>query len=151
MRGLFVAAKHPVLEVLLAEGNTDNGLTLETLADGDLEMNLHVVRDGVEATAFLRKEGAYRDSARPALILLDLNLPGKGGRELLAELKLDPDLRRIPVVAFSASETDDADAQTAYRLRANCYITKPIDAPQMAIAVKLIKEFWLSRVRLPAV
>jgi chemotaxis family two-component system response regulator Rcp1 len=147
---LIVAARPRVVEILLVEDNPgDSRLTLEAIRDCAVDTNLKVVRDGVEAMAFLRKEGVYGDAVRPALILLDLNLPRKSGREVLADLKSDPDLRRIPVVVFSTSESED-DVVTAYSLHANCYIPKPTDMSQLIAVVRCIEEFWLTRVRLPA-
>lgn len=147
---MIVAAKPRVVDILLVEDSPgDSRLTLEAIRDCAVNTNLNVVRDGIEAMAFLRKEGVYEDATRPALILLDLNLPKKGGREVLAEVKNDPDLRRIPVVVFSTSESED-DIQTAYSLHANCYIPKPTDVSQLIAVVRCIEEFWLTRVRLPA-
>lgn len=147
---MIVAARPRVVEILLVEDNPgDSRLTLEAINDCAVDTHLKVVRDGVEAMAFLRKEGVYGDAARPALILLDLNLPKKGGREVLAEVKNDPELRRIPVVVFSTSDAED-DVLTAYSLHANCYIPKPTDVSQLIAVLKCIEEFWLTRVRLPA-
>ena len=147
---MIVAARPRVVEILLVEDNPgDSRLTLEAIRDCAVDTHLKVVRDGVEAMAFLRKEGVYGDATRPALILLDLNLPKKSGREVLAEVKSDPDLRRIPVVVFSTSESED-DVVTAYSLHANCYIAKPTDMSQLIAVVRCIEEFWLTRVRLPA-
>lgn len=147
---MIVAARPKVVEILLVEDNPgDSRLTLEAIRDCAADTNLKVVRDGVEAMAFLRKEGVYGDAARPALILLDLNLPKKGGREVLAEVKNDPELRRIPIVVFSTSESEE-DILTAYSLHANCYIPKPTDVSQLVAVVRCIEEFWLTRVRLPA-
>ena len=147
---MIVAARPRVVEILLVEDNPgDSRLTLEAIRDCAVDTSLNVVRNGIEAMAFLRKEGAYGDAARPALILLDLNLPKKSGREVLAEVKNDPDLRRIPVVVFSTSESED-DIQAAYSLHANCYIPKPTDVSQLIAVVRCIEEFWLTRVRLPA-
>jgi two-component system, chemotaxis family, response regulator Rcp1 len=147
---LSVAARPKVVEIPLVEDNPgDSRLTLEAIRDCVVETNLKVVRDGVEAMAFLRKEGVYSDAPRPALMLLDLNLPKKSGREVLEEVKNDPDLRRIPVVVFSTSESED-DVLTAYGLHANCYIAKPKDMSQLIAVVRCIEEFWLTRVRLPA-
>jgi len=147
---LIVAARPRVVEILLVEDNpSDSRLTLEAIRDCAANTNLQVVRNGVEAMAFLRKEGVYGDAPRPALILLDLNLPRKSGCEVLAEVKNDPDLRRIPVVVFSTSESED-DIVTAYSLRANCCIPKPTDVSQLIAVVTRIEEFWLTKVRLPA-
>ena len=147
---MIVAARPRVVEILLVEDNPgDSRLTLEAIRDCAVDTNLKVVRDGIEALAFLRREGVYGDASRPALILLDLNLPKKSGREVLAEVKSDPDLRRIPVLVFSTSELED-DVVTAYSLHANCYIPKPTDMSQLIAVVRCIEEFWLTRVRLPA-
>jgi len=147
---LIVAARPRVVEILLVEDNPgDSRLTLEAIRDCAVDTHLKVVRDGVEAMALLRKEGVYGDAARPALILLDLNLPKKGGREVLAEIKNDPELRRIPVVVFSTSVSED-DVLMAYNLHANCYIPKPTDMSELIAVIRCIEEFWLTRVRLPA-
>jgi two-component system, chemotaxis family, response regulator Rcp1 len=146
---LIAAAKTEVTEVLLVEDNPgDTRLTLEAIRECDLPLNLNVVRNGFEAMAFLRREGRYSTVERPALILLDLNLPGKGGREVLAEIKGDPELRRIPVVVLTTSQSED-DIAAAYRLHANCYIRKPADTNQLSGIVKGIEDFWLTKVRLP--
>ena len=147
---MIVAARPRVVDILLVEDNPgDSRLTLEAIRDCAADTNLKVVRDGIEAMAFLRKEGVHGYASRPALILLDLNLPKKSGREVLAEIKSDPDLRRIPVLVFSTSESED-DVVTAYSLHANCYIPKPTDMSQLIAVVRCIEEFWLTRVRLPA-
>jgi len=143
------AAKTEVTEVLLVEDSPgDTRLTLEAIRDCDLPLNLNVVRDGFEAMAFLHREGRYGAVERPALILLDLNLPGKGGREVLSEIKGDPELRRIPVVVLTTSQSED-DIGLAYGLHANCYIRKPADTNQLSGIVKGIEDFWLTKVRLP--
>jgi CheY-like chemotaxis protein len=108
-----------------------------------------VVEDGVEAMAYLRREGQYAASPRPDLILLDLNLPRKNGREVLAEVKKDPELRRIPVVIMTSSD-DEKDILAAYNLYVNCYVTKPVDLDQFIAVVKSIEHFWFSVVKLPA-
>jgi len=145
----LVAAKAEVTEVLLVEDNPgDTRLTLEAVRDCDLPLNLNVVRDGIEAMAFLRREGRYTAAERPVLILLDLNLPRKSGREVLAEIKGDPELRRIPVVVLTTSQSED-DISAAYGLHANCYIQKPTDTSQLSAIVKGIEDFWLTKVRLP--
>ncbi len=137
------------VEVLLVEDNpADVRLTQETLKEEKLNNKLSVVKDGVEALAFLRREGQYADAARPDLILLDLNLPRKDGREVLAEIKNDPALRTIPVVVLTISEAEKDILQT-YNLHANCYIVKPLDLNQFAAVVKSIQDFWLSIVKLP--
>ncbi len=123
-------------------------LTVEALRDARVHNNLHVARDGQEGLAFLRREGRFADSPRPHLILLDLNLPRFGGREVLEQIKLDPELRRIPVVVLSTSSSPD-DIAHAYDLNANCYVTKPVDLDQFIQVVRAIDEFWLTMVRLP--
>ena len=137
------------VEILLVEDNPgDVRLTQEALTENKLHNNLHVVWDGEEAIAFLRREGQYADAPRPDLVLLDLNLPKKDGRELLAEMKGDPGLKRIPVVILTTS-TAEADVLRMYDLHANCYVTKPVDLDQFIRVVQTIEEFWLTIVRLP--
>lgn len=137
------------VEILLVEDNPgDVRLTLEGLKEGKVNNNLHVVEDGVEAMAFLRREGKYADAVRPDLILLDLNLPRKDGREVLAEIKVDKDLRRIPVVVLTTSKAEQ-DILRAYNLHANCYITKPVDLDQFISVVGSIEDFWFTIVKLP--
>jgi two-component system, chemotaxis family, response regulator Rcp1 len=139
----------PPVEILLVEDNpADVRLTVEVLRDGRVQNHLSVARDGVEALAFLRREGRYAGAARPDLILLDLNLPGKDGREVLAEVKSSPDLKAIPVIVLTTS-ADDRDVARSYELHANSYITKPVDFDQFLAAVRSIEDFWLTRVRLP--
>jgi CheY-like chemotaxis protein len=137
------------VDILLIEDSPgDVRLMHETLSDSGLSVDLHLAQDGVEAMAFLRREGAYRDKPRPDLILLDLNLPKKSGRESLAEIKADPELRGIPILVLTTSE-DEKDIFEAYDLHANCYIAKPLDLVRFARIVKLIEEFWLKTVKLP--
>ncbi len=137
-------------EILLVEDNPgDVRLTREALNSERLWNNLSVVADGVEAMAFLRREGKFGGAARPDLVLLDLNLPKKDGREVLAEIKADSDLRRIPVVILTTSAAE-LDILKAYGLHANCYITKPLDLGQFMKVVKSIEDFWFAIVRLPA-
>ena len=137
------------VEILLVEDNPgDVRLTREALKEGKVLNNLHRVEDGVEAMAFLRREGKHADAPRPDVILLDLNLPRKGGREVLAEIKGDPNLRRIPVVVLTVSKAEE-DILRTYDLNANCYITKPLDLDQFIKVVKSIEEFWLTIVTLP--
>ena len=112
--------------------------------------NLHWVEDGETAMEFLRQSGEYGNAPRPDLILLDLNLPGMDGREVLSEVKSDPVLKRIPVVILTTS-TDEEDVLRAYNLNANCYITKPVDVQQFIDAVGLIEDFWLAAVKLPPI
>lgn len=137
------------IEILLVEDNPgDVRLTLEVFKESKMRNNLSSVGDGVAALAFLRREGKYVQSPRPDLILLDLNLPKKDGREVLAEIKEDPDLRRIPVVVLTTSQAE-RDVVRSYNLHANCYISKPIDLEQFIAVVRSIEDFWLSSVKLP--
>ncbi len=141
---------HKVIEILLVEDSPgDARLTAEALKEGKILNHLSLVRDGVEALDFLHQRGAYASAAPPDLILLDLNLPKKDGREVLAEIKSDPDLKRIPVVILTTSKAEE-DILRSYDLHANCYITKPVDLEQFMKVVKCIEEFWLTMVRLPA-
>ncbi|HEY6896292.1 MAG TPA: response regulator [Rhodocyclaceae bacterium] len=136
-------------EFLLVEDNPgDVRLTREALAESKLRNNLSVVGDGVEALAFLRREGKYADAPRPDVILLDLNLPRMGGREVLAEIKADPSLRRIPVVVVTSSEAEQ-DVLASYDLHVNCYVNKPVDLDQFIKVVRSIGTFWLTIVKLP--
>jgi chemotaxis family two-component system response regulator Rcp1 len=138
------------IEILLVEDNPgDVRLTKEALRDGKIYNNLYVARDGVEAMAFLRKTGQYAQAPRPDLILLDLNLPRKDGHEVLAEVKTDETLRRIPVVILTTSQAEE-DIIKTYDLHVNCYITKPVDLDQFVKIVKSIEDFWLTIVKLPA-
>jgi len=138
------------IEILLVEDNPgDARLTQETFKESKILNRMHVVRDGVEAMAFLRQEGEYADAPSPDLILLDLNLPRKDGREVLEEIKDDDQLRRIPVVVLTISYAEE-DILRAYDLHGNCYITKPIDLDQFIKVVRGIKAFWLTIVRLPS-
>ena len=137
------------IEILLVEDSpADVRLTKEVLGKTSVRNTLHVVRDGVDAMAFLRREGGYADAPMPDLILLDLNLPRKPGREVLAEVKRDPALKRIPVVVLTTSVAE-RDILEAYGLHANCYITKPIDLDQFIQMIKVTEEFWLTIVKLP--
>lgn len=139
---------HPI-EVLLVEDNpADIRLTREALAEGKVRNNLHVAPDGVVALELLRREGPYADAPRPDLILLDLNLPKKNGRELLAEIKEDESLRQIPVVVLTTSEAEE-DILRSYQLHANCYVTKPVGLEQFLNVVRQIDSFWLEVVKLP--
>ena len=138
------------VEILLVEDSpSDADLTVEALSDGKVLNNLHWVEDGVEALAFLRRQGKYSDAPRPDLILLDLNLPKKDGRQVLAEIKVDPQLKLIPVVVLTTSAAE-RDILKTYELNANCYVTKPIDLEQFICVVKLIEMFWLAVVKLPS-
>lgn len=137
------------VEILLVEDNPgDVRLTKEALKESKILNNLNVVYDGVEAMKYLNKEGDYKDRKHPELILLDLNLPKKDGREVLAEIKEQDDLKRIPVVILTTSEADE-DIMKTYNLHANCYITKPVDMEQFIKVVKTIGDFWFSIVKLP--
>jgi two-component system, chemotaxis family, response regulator Rcp1 len=137
------------IEILLVEDNPgDVRLTREALREGKIHNNLAVVEDGVEALRYLRGEGPYAGSPRPDVILLDLNLPRKDGREVLEEVKADPQLRTIPVVVLTSSDAE-RDVVRAYDLHANCYVTKPVDLEQFINVVKSIESFWFSIVKLP--
>lgn len=139
-----------LIEILLVEDSPgDVRLTREALKDSKVLNNLSVVEDGVEAMAFLHRAGKFANSPHPDLILLDLNLPKKDGQEVLAEIKADNNLRKIPVVILTTSQADE-DVLRAYNLHANCYITKPINLDQFIKVVKSIEEFWLTVVKLPA-
>ncbi len=137
------------IEILLVEDNPgDVRLTKEALKEGKVMNILNTVEDGEEALAYLRRQGAYAQATRPDLVLLDLNLPRKSGREVLAEIKEDPDLKRIPVVILTVSEAEQ-DIIKSYNLHANCYITKPVNLEQFIDVVKSIEDFWLTVVLLP--
>jgi two-component system, chemotaxis family, response regulator Rcp1 len=137
------------IEILLVEDNAgDARLTLEAFKEGRFINNLTVVRDGVEALAYLRRQGPYADALTPDLILLDLNLPRMDGREVLAQIKQDPRLMTIPVVVLTTSASQD-DIARAYSHHANCYITKPVDLDQFLSVIRSIETFWLSLVQLP--
>lgn len=137
------------VHILLVEDNPgDVHLTEEALHEGKVLNRLSVVNDGVEALAFLRREGRYADARRPDLILLDLNLPRIDGRQVLAAIKQDPDLHRIPVVVLTSSRAEE-DILRTYNLNANCYVTKPVDLDQFLHVIKSIEDFWLTVVRLP--
>jgi CheY-like chemotaxis protein len=138
------------IEILLVEDNAgDARLAREALRDAKVRNHLSWVSDGAEALAFLRREGKYSQAPRPDLILLDLNLPRKDGREVLTEIKADERLRRIPVVVLTTSRAEE-DILRAYQLSANCYISKPVDLDQFMKVVRNIEDFWLTLVRLPA-
>jgi chemotaxis family two-component system response regulator Rcp1 len=139
---------HPV-EILLIEDNPgDVRLTVEALKESKIINNLNVIYDGIEAIKYLKKQGEYKDKPRPELILLDLNLPKKDGREILAEIKQDNDLKRIPVVILTTSNAEE-DIIKTYQLHANCYISKPVDIEQFIKIVKAVGDFWFSIVKLP--
>jgi CheY-like chemotaxis protein len=137
------------IEVLMIEDNPgDARLAREALKESPLPTRLSVVADGDAGLDFLRRRQAHAAAPRPDLILLDLNLPGKSGREVLAEIKADPDLRRIPVVVLTSSQADK-DVRDSYDLHANCYVTKPVDLDQFLRVVRAIEDFWLTVVKLP--
>jgi len=123
-------------------------LTQEVLNDGKVRNNMSVVKDGMDAVSFLQQTGEYADAPRPDIVLLDLNLPKKDGREVLAEIKADSDLKNIPVVVLTTSGAEQ-DIVKAYDLHANCYITKPVDLDQFIRVIRSIEDFWLTIVKLP--
>jgi chemotaxis family two-component system response regulator Rcp1 len=137
------------IEILLVEDSAaDVRLTKEALKEAKVRNVLNVVDDGVKAMEYLQQKGNYADATRPDLILLDLNLPRKGGREVLEEIKIDPNLKRIPVVILTVSRAEE-DVLHSYNLHANCYITKPVDFPKFMDVIKSIEDFWLTIVKLP--
>ena len=137
------------IEILMVEDNPgDVRLTVEALKEGKVRNNLHIVEDGEQAMKFLRQQDDYGTAPRPDLVLLDLNLPKKNGREVLAEIKEDPELKRIPVVILTVSEAEQ-DIIKSYNLHANCYITKPVNLDQFIKVVRSIEDFWLTIVMLP--
>ncbi|MGB2695603.1 MAG: response regulator [Dehalococcoidia bacterium] len=139
------------IEILLVEDNpADIRLTREALQDAKMWNHLNVAKDGAEALAFLHQEGTPGDQPTPDLILLDLNLPKKDGREVLAEIKSHPDFKRIPVVILTTSKAEE-DILKSYNLHANCYITKPVDLDQFINVVRSIENFWLCVVKLPSI
>ena len=138
----------PIVVLLVEDSPGDVRLTREAFKDARVHINLHVAQDGTEAMAFLTREGKYADAPRPDLILLDLNLPKKDGREVLKEIKESPTLGTIPVVILTTSASE-ADVLRSYQLHANCYITKPVDLDGFLTVVKSIDSFWLSVVKLP--
>jgi two-component system, chemotaxis family, response regulator Rcp1 len=141
---------HELVQILLVEDNPgDIRLTREALKEAKFRNKVQVVGDGVEALAYLRQQGEYSGAMRPHLIMLDLNLPRMDGREVLAAIKKDADLRRIPVVVLSSSEAE-TDIARAYELHANAYVTKPVDIDHFLQVVKAIEEFWVEIVKLPS-
>jgi len=146
---LLIRKMGKVAEILLVEDNPgDARLTVEAFADGRVKNNLNVVSDGVEAMRYLRNEGEFAGKPKPDIILLDLNLPRKDGREVLAEVKADKDLRKIPIVILTTSRAEE-DILRTYDLHANCYITKPVELDSFINVVRTIEDFWLTLVRLP--
>lgn len=138
----------PIVILLVEDNPGDVRLIREAMRERRMQVDLHAVENGVEALAFLRRENGYARVPRPDLILLDLNLPKMDGRGVLTEVKEDRDLRRIPVVVLTASQAEE-DIFRAYDLRANCYVTKPLDLDQFMDAVQTIQNFWMSVVKLP--
>jgi chemotaxis family two-component system response regulator Rcp1 len=137
------------VEILLVEDNPDDiDLTVEAFKESSTLSHLHVVEDGVQALAFLRRQGNYSSAPRPNLILLDLNLPRKSGYEVLQEVKADPELRQIPVVVLTTSSADN-DVLRSYELAANCYITKPVDLDAFLSVVRVVDRFWRDVATLP--
>ena len=138
-----------VNDILLVEDNLgDIRLMQEVLSENGINDNLHIVRDGIEAMAFLRRESGFDEVPRPSVILLDLNLPRKGGCEVLAAIKADEELKRIPVIVLTTSQHEE-DVRRCYDLHANCFITKPIDLKRFTNVIESIKHFWLTMVELP--
>ena len=139
-----------LIDILVVEDNSgDARLIVEVLNENKIFNSLHIVTDGVEAMDYLNQKGKYKDVPKPDLIILDLNLPRKDGREVLAEIKADPKLKRIPVVIMTISQAEE-DILKSYNLHANCYVTKPIDLNQFIKVVKSLEEFWFSIVKLPS-
>ena len=140
---------HKLIEILLVEDSpADILITREAFEEAKLLNSIHVAEDGVQAMEFLRRQGRYASAPRPDLILLDLNLPRKNGREVLAEIKNDPDLKAIPVIILTTSGADE-DILKAYDLHANCYVVKPVGFENFLKAVQSIRNFWFSVVALP--
>lgn len=149
MAGMDPRGEAPPISILLVEDNPgDVRLTLEALRDARIRNDLHVVSDGVAAMEYLRREGRYGDAPPPDLVLLDLNLPRKDGREVLQEIKEDPKLRRIPVIILTTSQAE-RDILMTYDLHANCYISKPVEFDEFIRVVRGVEDFWLTIVRLP--
>jgi chemotaxis family two-component system response regulator Rcp1 len=140
---------HDEIHILLVEDNPgDVRLTVEALRGAKVANELHVVGDGEEAIEFLRQQGRHVDAPRPDIVLLDLNLPRLDGRDVLADIKADPDLAKIPIIVLTSS-TAERDIQQSYELHANCYISKPVDFTEFIHAVRSLEGFWLKIVRLP--
>ncbi|MBD2329540.1 response regulator [Alkalinema sp. FACHB-956] len=147
------SSQHPSMgrpiEILLVEDSpSDANLTIRNLENGKLNNHIHWVEDGDSAMAYLHQEGEYSQRPLPDIILLDLNLPGMDGREVLEAIKTDPHLRHIPVVVLTTSD-NEVDILAAYQMSANCYITKPVDIHQFIQVIRLINDFWLTIVKLP--
>jgi two-component system, chemotaxis family, response regulator Rcp1 len=138
-----------LINILLVDDSVDDvEFTLAALKKTKLANSVDIVSDGIEALQFLRKEGKYASARKPSLIMLDLNMPRKDGREVLAEIKADPELRRIPVVILTTSQAEE-DIVRTYDLGANCYVSKPVDLSQLTKVVQTIDEFWFGVVKLP--
>jgi two-component system, chemotaxis family, response regulator Rcp1 len=144
-----LSAARPIEILLIEDSPADVRLTREALRDAKVRNNLHVVGDGDEAMEFLEQRDRHAAAIRPDLILLDLNLPRKSGREVLEEVKRHPELRRIPVVVLTTSQAEE-DIMRSYDLHANCYIQKPVDLDRFITVVRSIEDFWLTIVKLPA-
>jgi two-component system, chemotaxis family, response regulator Rcp1 len=145
----FESGPQPIDILLVEDNEADVRLTQEVLTDSKVRNNLIVANDGAEALSCLRRQGRFKNSARPDLILLDLNLPVKDGREVLAQIKEDSELKTIPVVILTTSKAEE-DILKTYKLHANCYITKPVDLDQFVTVVRYIEDFWLAIVKLPS-
>ncbi|MEQ9237276.1 response regulator [Coleofasciculus sp. E2-BRE-01] len=145
----FMKTIRPIEILLVEDSPSDADLTVDAFSEARVLNNLHWVEDGVEALTFLRRQGQYSDVPRPDLILLDLNMPKKDGREVLAEIKADSQLKRIPVIILTTSAAE-RDVLKTYELNGNCYVTKPIDVEQFMSVVKIIEAFWLAVVQLPS-
>lgn len=144
----FASAPQPINILLVEDNAADVRLTEEVFTDSKVGNRLLIANDGEQALECLRRQGPFKSSPRPDLILLDLNLPRKDGREVLAQIKKDPDLKRIPVVILTTSKAEE-DILKTYNLHANCYITKPVDLEQFVTVVRYIEDFWLAIVKLP--
>lgn len=139
------------IEILLVEDNPgDVRLIIEAFKEGKVNNNLSIVEDGFEAILYLRREGKYTDVPRPDLILLDLNLPKKDGREVLSEIKNDPGFKKIPVIVLTTSQAE-LDVLKSYELNANCYVSKPVEFDRFLSVIKSIEDFWLNIVKLPSI
>lgn len=149
MMGTGAEIGRPIEILLVEDSPSDAALTTEALHEGRVLNNLNIVQDGEQALAFVRREGKYASAPRPDLILLDLNLPRKDGREVLAEIKSDPSLTCIPVVVLTTSK-DESDVMAAYGRNANCYLAKPVDLENFIEMVRSIDSFWLNIVTLPS-
>jgi CheY-like chemotaxis protein len=144
----FGSPPQPIDILLVEDNDADVRLTQEVFAESKIRNNLIIANDGAEALACLRRQGKFKNCARPDLILLDLNLPVMSGREVLAKIKEDADLKSIPVVVLTTSKAEE-DIVKSYKLHANCYITKPVDLEQFMTVVTYIEDFWLAIVKLP--